>query len=194
MKTTKFLTTFLAVVLMLLMMTACGKNKSATALSSEALKICGTWAYNHDQETAIAVFREDASAQYEDKDYSFECDNQFIKLTDTDGETIQLRYELDDEGMYLYSNNTYSFRGESEPDGLVGEWSCVEKNWSYSFLEAGTFIEDGYFSGHYTVDNENSTFQLIYNEPFEDTICYFRLEGDKLNIEYPWRMVRVNAK
>jgi hypothetical protein len=194
MKTIKYLPAFFAVVLVLLSMTACGKIKNATALSNEALGICGSWAYIHDKETAIAVFREDGTAQYEGKDYSFECDSQFIKLKDKDGETTQLRYTLDDEGIYLYSNNTYTFSGDGEPDGLVGKWSCAEKNWSYTFTEEGTFLEDGYFPGEYTVDNENSTFKLVYNDQFEDTVCYFRLEENKLHIEYPWRMVKKSDK
>lgn len=192
MKTKKCLPTLFAIVLILLLMTACSKNKNNTVLSNEALKICGSWAYIHDKETAIAEFREDGTAQYEGKDYSFECNSMFIKLTNRDGETIQLRYALDDEGMYLYSNNTYTFCGEGEPDGLVGEWSCADKNWSYFFTEAGTFLEDGYFPGYYTVNDEDSTFKLVYNDHFEDTVCYFQLEGNKLQIDYPWRMVRIN--
>ena len=189
MKTSKFLLTVFAVVLMLL--TACGKNENITVISNEAQKISGSWAYIHDKETAIAVLREDGTAQYEDKEYSFECDKQFIKLKDTDGETIQLRYVIDDEGMYLYSNNTYTFCGDGESNGLVGEWSCTDKNWSYSFTDTGEFLEDGYFPGYYTVDDEKSTFKLSYNDHFEDTVCYFRLEGNKLRLEYPWRMVRI---
>ena len=194
MKTTKLMPIFFIVLFILLLMTSCSKNENDTAKSDEALGICGKWAYKHDKETAIAVFREDGTAQYEGKDYSFECDSQFIKLKDTDGETIQLRYALDDEGMYLYSNNTYTYSDEGEPDGLVGEWSCADKNWSYSFTKTGTFNEDGFFSGSYTIDDENSTFKLVYNDEFEDTVCYFQLEENKLHIEYPWRMVRMNAK
>jgi major membrane immunogen (membrane-anchored lipoprotein) len=194
MKMTKFTATFLVIVLMLLLMTACGKKENDTTLSDEALKICGSWAYNHDKETAIAIFNEDGTAQYEGKDYSFDCDSQFIKLRNSDGETTQLRYKLDDAGMYLYSNNTYTFTGEGEPSGLVGEWSCAEKKWSYSFTDKGTFMEDGFFPGYYTVDDENSTFKLVYNDQFEDTVCYFRLEGNNLQIEYPWQMVKMSNK
>ena len=194
MKKDKILRAFLAVVLMLLLMTACAKNKSDIVLSNEALEICGSWAYIHDKETAIAVFRKDGTAQYEGKSYSFECQSQFIKLTDKDDKTIQLRYSLDDEGMYLYSNNTYTFSGEGEPNGLIGEWSCAEKKWSYSFNEDGLFLEDGIFSGNYTVDDENSTFKLVYYDPFEDTVCFFALEENKLQIEYPWRMVSTSKK
>lgn len=193
MKKMRFLPISFTVVLLLLL-TACSKNTNATALSNEAQEICGSWAYIHDKETAIAVFRKDGTAQYEGKNYSFECDSQFIKLKDKDNEMIQLRYALDDEGMYLYSNNTYTFSDEGEPDGLVGDWSCAEKNWSYTFTKEGTFLEDGYFPGEYTVDNENSTFKLVYNDQFEDTMCYFQIEGNKLHIEYPWRMVRKSGK
>jgi major membrane immunogen (membrane-anchored lipoprotein) len=193
-RTTRLLPTFIVAMLMLILMTACGQNKNAAATSDEALRVCGSWAYIHDKETAIAVFHEDGTAQYEGKDYSFECNSQFIKLTNSDGETIQLRYALDDEGMYLYSNNTYTFSGEGEPNGLVGEWSCAEKNWSYSFSEDGTFLEDGFFPGNYTVDDDNSTFKLVYNDQFEDTVCYFQLEENKLSIEYPWRMVKITDK
>ncbi len=192
MKNTKFIATFLVIVLILLLMTACGKNN--TALSEEAQGICDSWAYIHDKETAIAVFHKDGTAQYEGEDYSFECDSQFIKLKNSEGETTKLRYSLDDEGMYLYSNNTYTFSGEGEPSGLIGEWSCAEKKWSYSFTEEGTFLEDGFFPGYYTVDDENSTFKLVYNDQFEDTVCYFRIEENKMFIEYPWRMVKTSNK
>ena len=191
MKKTKVLSTFFVVVLLLL--TACSK-KEKVALSEEAAKICGSWAYIHDKDTAIAVFRKDGTAQYEGKDYTFDCESMFIKLTNTDGEIIQLRYALDDEGMYLYSNNTYTYSGDGEPNGLVGEWTCAEKNWTYSFTEAGTFIEDGYFPGYYTIDNKNSTFKLVYTDQFEDTVCYFQMEDNKLHIEYPWRMVKISDK
>lgn len=194
MKTIKFLPIIFAVVFIVLLVAACGKNENGNDKSNEALGIYGSWAYIHDKEKAIAVFREDGTAQYEGKDYSFECESQFINLKDKNGETTQLRYTLDDEGMYLYSNNTYTFSGEGEPSSLVGEWSCAEKNWSYSFTEAGTFLEDGFFSGNYTVDDENSTFKLVYKEQFEDTVCYFRCEENKLRIEYPWRMVKISNK
>ncbi|MBB2183961.1 hypothetical protein H0486_13860 [Lachnospiraceae bacterium MD1] len=192
MKKTKLLLAFFTSVLILLLMTACGKNNSD--LSKEALKIVGSWAYIHDKETAIAVFSKDGTAEYEGKDYSYVCDSQFIKLKNTDGEMIQLRYLLDDEGMYLYSNNTYSFSGTGKPDGLIGEWECPEKNWSYFFTDKGTFMEDGYFTGYYTVDDKNSTFKLVYNDQFEDTVCYYTLDNDKIKIEYPWRMVKMNVK
>ncbi len=194
MKKIKLLITFLAIMLILLTLTACGKKENDTVISKEAQAISGSWAYIHDRETAIAVFHKNGTAEYEGEEYTFECDSQYIMLKNKDGETKQLRYTLDDEGMYLYSNNTYTFSGEGEPSGLVGEWSCKEKNWTYTFTETGTFMEDGFFPGYYTVDDQNSTFKLVYNDQFEDTVCYFSLDGDKLCIEYPWRMVKMSDK
>lgn len=192
MKYIKLLPTII-LVMVLLLMTACDKGKNDMKKSKESTAISGSWAYIHDNETAIAVFQNDGTAQYKGKYYSYECDSQYIKLKDTDGETIQLRYVLDDEGMYLYSNDTYTFSGEDEPYGLIGEWTCKEKNWSYIFTETGTFLEDGYFPGYYTVDYENLTLKLVYNDQFEDTVCYFRIEENKLHMEYPWRMVRIRG-
>ena len=194
MKIRKFLPFSFVVVLMLLLVTACDKNKSSIVLSEEAQSICGSWAYIHDKETAIAVFRKDGTAKYKEKSYSFECDSQYITLKDKDGEAMQLRYLFDDKGMYLYSNSTYTFSGEGEPHGLVGVWSNPEEQWSYEFTEAGEFLEDGIFYGSYTVDDKASTFKLVYYDQFEDTVCYFRLEENKLHVEYPWRMFKMGDK
>jgi len=192
MKSKKYINIYISVVfvLMLAVMSACGKSVDSDSLSEEAQKICGSWAYNHDKETAVAVFRKDGTAEYEGHDYTFECDSSFISLTDDEGGVLKLRYKLDDEDMYLYSYNTYSYSGEGFPVSLVGVWLCPEKNWSYIFTDKGTFMEDGYFPGHYSVDEASSSFKLMYNDHFEDTVCYYSLEGDKLYIEYPWKMVR----
>jgi len=192
MKKIKYIPIFLVIMLIMLLMAACDRN--AGVKSNEAKRIYGSWAYSHDKEKAIAVFHKDGTAQYEGKDYSFECDSQFINLKDKDGKIIKLRYLMDDKGMYLYSNNTYTFTGKGEPQGLVGEWACAEKNWSYSFTEAGTFLEDGFFSGNYTVDDKNSTFKLVYKDQFEDTVCYYHLADSNLQIEYPWPMVKTSSK
>ncbi len=196
MKTKRFVKTIVS-VLPILLMTACGwsgDTKSDVSLSEEAETICGSWAYIHDKETAIAVFEKDGTAKYEGKKYSFDCDSRYIWLKDAEDNTLRLRYIMDDEGMYLYQNTTYIYSKEGEPEGLVGQWTCPETNWSFEFTDSGTFLEDGFFSGNYTVDEKSETFKLIYNDKFEDTICYYHTEGNELDIEYPWRMVRTDAE
>ena len=53
------------------------------------------------------------------------------------------------------------------------------------------FLEDGTFVGTFTEDPEAGTVQLVYlQQMFDDTLCYFRLEGnDVLKMEYPWPLV-----
>lgn len=194
MNITKILKVSSTVMVIMLMLNACGRNNSVTNFSEEAQKICGSWAYNHDKTTEVAVFHKDGTAQYEGKDYTFECDEQFVQLKGADEETKKLRYVLDKEGMLLYSSNTYTFDGEGEPDGLPGKWTCADKNWSFQFSREGTFMEDGYFPGYYSVDDKESTITLVYTDHFEDTVCYYQLTENKLTIEYPWRMVPTEAK
>lgn len=194
MKLIKYVRIYIVMVLILLVMTACGKDKGDTVETSGHLGIYGDWSYIHDKDKEVVEFRKDNTAQYEGKEYTFEYDSQFIKLKGVEGETIRLRYKLDDMGMYLYSNNTYTFSDEGKPTGLVGKWLCAEKNWSYAFTEGGTFLEDGYFPGNYTVDDKKATFKLDYKDQFEDTVCYFRIVENQLHVEYPWRMVRYSAK
>lgn len=196
MKTAKKVVVILVLGLMLGGLTACDTNMSVTAkaeskteISEEAKEICGSWAYIHDTKTEVARFDEDGSAVYEGKVYTFDCDDTFVTLTDTDGETMKLRYELKDDGLNLYSNNTYTYLGDDTPDSIVGQWECSEKKWTYYFTDKGTFMEDGCFPGYYSVDEENSTFTLQYNDPFDDTLCWFKLDGKNLTIEYPWPMV-----
>lgn len=201
MKTTKLVVVFMVMGLMLGSLTACnnisesvkanGNSQASTGdeISEQAKEICGSWAYIHDKATEVAQFNEDGSAMYEGKVYTFDCDDTFVTLTSTDGETTKLRYEVTDEGMNLYSNNTYTYIEEGTPDSIIGQWECKDKKWTYYFTDKGTFMEDGCFPGHYTVDSDNSTFTLVYNDPFDDTVCWFKLDGNKLTIEYPWPMV-----
>lgn len=193
MKTSRHLATFLVIMLICMLFAACG-SKNSPAASDEGSDIYGSWAYIHDKETAVVVFRKDGTALYEGKEYSFEYDHEFIKLTDAFDKKLQLRYAFKKDGMYLYSNTEYTYDGGGAPVDLVGEWVCEEKNWSYAFTDKGSFMEDGYFPGHYIVDEENSTFKLVYNDQFEDTVCFYKLEGDKLYIEYPWSVVKINIK
>ncbi len=190
MKTKRIPAFIVTVMLLMLSLTACEKSN----LPEQAQAICGSWAYIHDQATEMAVFKKDGTAKYEGKDCTFTCDSQFVTLTDTDGATQKLRYTVDDEGIYLYTNTTYTFSGEGEPNGLIGEWICAEKKWSFAFTETNTFMEDGYFTGYYAIDTENSTFKLTYDDQFEDTVCYYQLEGNTLTIDYPWRMVKTTTK
>ncbi len=150
--------------------------------------LCGVWAYNHDPETPVLTVNKNGKAVFDGETYAYESDSDFIYLTN-DGETLTMRYELEKDGMNLYEMTVYTFEGDGTPDGLVGRW-VNDQGWDFEFTAQGTFIEDGYFPGYYTVDEDAQTFKLIYNDHFFDTVCYYAIEGNTLRVEYPWPMVK----
>lgn len=179
----RFIAIFLIAALMLL------AGCASAELSEQAGQIKGKWAYIHDEETTILRLKSDGTATFHDKDYTYDCDDEYIMLT-ADGETLNLRYIVDGDNLYIYEQTVYKYDGEGEPDGLVGKWICAEKKWEFEFTDKGTFKEDGYFPGYYTVDETAGTFKLIYNDQFEDTVCYYHIDGDEMLLEYPWCMVK----
>lgn len=162
---------------------------ASAELSPQAKEIKGKWAYIHDEETVILRLKSDGTAQYHGKDYTYDCDDEFIKLT-ADDETLSLRYYKDGDKLYIYEQTIYKYDGEGKPDGIVGLWTCAEKKWEFEFTENGTFKEDGYFPGYYSVDEKAGTFKLVYNDQFEDTVCYYHINGSEMMLEYPWCMVK----
>jgi len=106
--------------------------------------------------------------------------------TDEDLDNIKL-YEVTKNGMLLYQSKEYTFDGGKDASKLIGMWRSG--NSLFEFTEKGTFDEDGYFFGHYLIDEEAGTIKLMYEAPLEDTILYYNLDGEKLTIDYPWPMV-----
>lgn len=148
------------------------------------------WAYIHDTETEILRLGSDGKAEFNGEKYSYTRDDQYIELTDGDGELLKMRYVMDGDQMLLYEKSVYTFSGSGERDGLIGLWT-QGNGWSFEFTDKGTFCEDTYFTGYYSVDEENSVIKLMYNDKFVDTYVYYSIENDELCIEYPWPMVRM---
>lgn len=183
----------LLLVVLTMVSVACGKEQPGRTVSQQEQRICGSWAYIHDKETPVLVLKGNGNAEYGDEKYSFDCDSEYIFLRSSNGGEQRLRYRLEDEEqMLLYKSTAYTYAGEGEPTDLTGWWRCEQNNWSFEFTETGAFLEDGFFSGQYAVDEETQTFTLSYSEQFEDTVCYYRIEGNELYIEYPWTMVKMN--
>ena len=209
MKKQVFAAFFFAVLLATLLFTGCDKNSSSSKpasaediseilasavstsdLSPEAKALCGKWAYIHDKENPAFVLSADGRAILDGMLYSYECDGEFITLKTVGHREIKMRYVLEDDGMYIYKRTVYKFQDKGKPDGLKGLWKNDENSWSFEFSDKGTFVEDGYFPGYYSVDAESGTFKLAYNDHFEDTTCYYNIDGKNLTVEYPWLMVR----
>lgn len=151
--------------------------------------LIGKWAYNHDTETTILNLKDNGKAVYHKKSYDYTNDDNFFYLTSKNGD-INLRYQVDGEGMLLYETTEYTYMGQGEPDSILGQWQSPEKKWNFEFTEDGTFMEDGYFPGYFLEDKEAGTIKLMYNDHFYDTVLYYKLDGNKLTIEYPWSMVK----
>lgn len=173
----------LLLIVLFVFMTACGAQSGVATPK-------GKWAYIHDEETPILVLKSGGKAVYHGDNYIYTLNDGYMELLADNTDVLKLRYTMDGEDMYLYEHTTYTYSGEGEPDGLVGLWIDEADNWEFEFTDAGTFREDGYFPGYYSVDEAAGTFKLMYNDQFEDTVCYYAIEGNELLVEYPWHMVR----
>ena len=184
MKKFKFFTFALAASILALNFVGCGYPEGEDGLS-------GKWAYIHEPDkAAFKVNASDHKAVLDKEKYSCDVDSEFITLVDKDGKEMKLRYVSDEKGMYLYKIQEYEYEGTPTPDSLVGVWSNPEMSWSFEFTENSEFKEDGYFPGYFLEDKEAGTIKLMYNDHFEDTLLYYSVDGNKLTVEYPWRMVR----
>ena len=167
-------------VLMLLSFSGCGKQTG---------KLSGKWAYIHDPETAVLTLKDNGKAVYKGKKYTYTFTDDHITFSSKKDEDLTLRYYKDDKEFYLYEPCEYTYMDDGMPESIVGNWYDYSTKWSYEFTDNGTFKEDGYFPGFYTVDEEAGSVKLVYNDHFYDTTLYFYIEGDTLHVEYPWSMV-----
>lgn len=175
--------------LIIALLSGCG-NQSSIEQNEYEKALLGKWAYAHDLDKTEAEFKESGAATFEGKKYTYSSDGTYIHFTDSSQDEWKLRYVQNEDKMYVYIQSTYTKDIPEYGEGIVGVWTCKEKNWTYEFTDKGTFMEDGALTGHYTVDEEAGTVKLMYEEALEDTVFYYQLEGDSLKIEYPWLMQR----
>lgn len=149
----------------------------------------GKYAYIHDTEKAALTFKGD-KVVLDGTRYSYTVDDEFIMLA-RNGKTTPIRFLETKDGMYIYKTAVYTLEEGTGGEGLIGLWKDPETNWSFEFNNKAEFLEDGVLPGHFSVDENAGTFKLMYNDPVEDTVCYYKLEGDKLTVEYPWLMVKI---
>lgn len=152
--------------------------------------ISGSWAYNYEPEEPVLVIKS-GGCSYKGKECSCSDDGNFIHLGFKDGSSLDLRYRQEGDKLFLYEKTVYELEGGAQPSGLAGNWVCPEKKWSFAFLADGSFVEDGVFTGRYSEDKAGQTFTLDYMDEFENTTCYYSIEGHSLTVEYPWQMVKV---
>lgn len=165
-------------------------------ISALFLAGCGnkeSWAYIHDPETEILSLSDNGKAEYKGDNYSYTRDDKFLVLKDGNGNETKMRFIPDGDKMVLYESSTYTYDGEGEPDSILGVWT-QDNGWLFEFTDKGTFTEENIFYGHYEVNEADHTIKLMYDEPMEDAILYYSLDGNELTIDYPWPMVRTQKK
>lgn len=173
---------FIALVLTflsLMLLNGCGE-KAAGPLD-------GDWAYIHEDNVTVLSIN-GSKAEYDGYKFSCSVDDEYIHLKGN-GKDQDFRYEMTNDGFLLYKKAVYEYSGEGTPESVIGTWENPNK-WSYEFTEEGTFNEDGYFPGYYSVDEAAGTIKLVYNDHFVDTTIFYTLEGTTLTIDYPWEMVK----
>ena len=154
----------------------------------------GEWALDSEPEVCVLRVDEGGSAQYNGAAYTWEDDGGFLLLTDAEGEVFRLRYLVTEKHLYLYLGSGYTRKEGTAGEGIVGVWNKDGSARSFfEFTAKDTFLEDGYFSGVYETDYENGSFTLIYPKYFEDTVCYFQLDGEHMTVEYPWSLTAVRT-
>lgn len=169
-------------MVLILSFAGCGKQQGP---------LVGKWAYVHDETTTVLELASNGKAVYEGNSYTYTNDDQFIILKDKNGNENRFRYVIEKDGFLFYKTTEYVNKDNEAPSSIVGVWTGKEVDkWSFEFTENGEFMEDGYFPGYYTIDENAKTVKLVYNDHFEDTICYYQKDGNELTIEYPWKMVQ----
>ncbi len=166
-----------------MLLSGCGNSATAGAYAGPYL---GKWAYNHDTEKTALVINDEGKAKLDGKKYTCTETEDSMILRNEDGDSVKIVFKGDENEILVYKPTRY--KRESGTEGIIGSWTC--DRWSFQFTENGTFLEDGYFPGYYSVNEEESVIILIYNDMFENTIIPYTLEGDELCLDYPWDMVR----
>lgn len=182
----------LALTVVLVVLFKKDKVVNAPDLTEAEKTILGNWAYNHDKDTKVAIFRGDRTSEFEGEKSTFTCDGEYIYLTEGE-KTEKYHYTLsnNDSEMDFYKKSTYVLEQAGVEDSIIGVWVCPETGLSFEFTAKGTFLEDNAFTGYYRVNEEIGKVYLNYELHLPDAEFYYRLDGDKLFVEYPWAMTKV---
>ena len=152
----------------------------------------GDWAFIHAPEESVLLLREDGTAVLKGREYTWQDDaeNGFLRFA-SEGEETALRYLVTEDKIQLYFPVEYNRVEDVPGEGLIGAWIGKDSEMStFIFRQDNMFLEDGTFTGTFRQDNETGSLLLAYIKYFDDTLCYFSLEGnDVLKVDYPWSMV-----
>ena len=166
-------------LLVFVLLAACSGESSESSFQ-------GNWAYSYEPKELALLVKNGGKAKLDGKTFTYTEENGILRLENKAGDLAFAKFKNDDKKhIFLFKHTIYT---GANNDGLIGKWTSGK--WSFEFTAEGTFLEDGIFPGYYSVDEENSTIFLIYNDQFDNTIVPFELKGNKLTLDYPWEMVK----
>ena len=149
----------------------------------------GEWVYPDTPDAPVLFVSQDGAVLFEAHRYALRTDEPFCWLEPEDEALPALRCRIDDETILLYRQDVYARHPKDQGSGLPGAWLSTTGGGVFILGGDGLFMEDGLFTGTYTVDEAAQSFRLHYHEDFADTVCYYTLGEDRLTIEYPWKLI-----
>lgn len=170
-----------AVIMITVMFAGCGKAEH--------------WAYNHEPDKDALVLYGNGKAELDGEEFTYTKNDSVISLTDASGNTVDHRY-INDEAhsqIYFYKPEVYHRGEEEKGEGIIGVWTHENGRNLFQFTKEGSFSEENIFFGHYLLDEEAGTIKLMYDDPIEDTLLYYLIDGDDMTIDYPWPMVKTGS-
>lgn len=184
-KTDKLLVSCLLIVIMAF---------SLSLAEEESLSLYGEWCYDYAPEAPVVILEEGGSASFLGTSAHWEAkaDESLLLFYDASDRVQAIRYAMSDKGLILYLPVQFTKVSETERESVVGTWKAGGTSQSsFVFTQNGRFLEDGVFTGSYSVNEEASQVTLHYTEYFEDTTFYYSfIDDDTLIIAYPWTFVR----
>lgn len=167
-------------LLLFVLLAACSGENSESSYK-------GDWSYTYEKKEPALLVKNGGKAKLDGKKFTYTEENGILKLENKDGDLAFAKFKNDGDKRHIFLYKHTIYTGDNN-DGLIGKWKSGK--WSFEFTADGTFLEDGYFPGYYSVDEVNSAIVLIYNDQFENTIVPYELKGNKLILDYPWEMVK----
>lgn len=149
----------------------------------------GEWVYPDTPEAAALTVLQDGALLFEDHLYTLRTDEPSSYLQPLDADLPVPRCRIDEDAIILYRQDEYARHPNDQGIGLPGAWLSTTGQSVFILGSDGLFMEDGLFTGSYTVDETAHAFRLCYHEDFADTVCYYTLREDHLILEYPWKLI-----
>lgn len=174
----------------IMLLTVCLFMTWAAPAEKPSVPPVGEWVFADIPDRTLMILNEDGTAFYGGQALIWEDAGGSLLLTDEAGAGVQLPYCPSETGMTVWLPSVFERISQIGGSGeIIGTWKAVgDSQSSFVFTEDGRFLEDGVFSGSYTVDAEKAAIKLRYQGPFADTDIFYAFMDEALVIYYPWAL------